>query len=159
MTGKWDQADVPHSGWTCVEIEDLGAPAAICEMCEYQEIRFVHTMEHPDFPDTLDCGCICAGHMEMDPDRAKKREATMKAAARRRATWLHRKGWRRSRAGNPMIRVNGYQVVIFPKDGGWGGLVEHPATERKMFARRTYPHMDAARLAAFDAIVFLENHP
>jgi hypothetical protein len=158
MTGKWDCPDVPHSGWSCVGVEDLGEPIAVCEMCETKEIRYVHTMEHADYPDTLACGCICAGHMELNLDRAHAREATMKAAARRRATWLHRKGWRRSHAGNPMIRANGYVVVIFPKEGGWGGLVEHPATERRIFARRTYPHMDAARLAAFDAISFLESH-
>src|SRR5947208_2472855 len=30
-----------------------------CEMCEAHPIRYVHTMEHPDYPDTLDVGCVC----------------------------------------------------------------------------------------------------
>lgn len=26
--GKWSKAGVPHKGWHCVDIEDLGEPAA-----------------------------------------------------------------------------------------------------------------------------------
>ena len=159
MTGKWDRPDVPHADWSCVGVEDLGEPCAICEMCETKEIRYVHTMEHPDYPNTLACGCICAGHMELNLDRAHAREATMKAAARRRATWLMRAGWRTSRNGNPWIKTrDGYKVVVFPKAEGWGGIVEHGPTARKVYARKTYPTADAARLAAFDAISFLESH-
>lgn len=32
--GEWAQCGVPHKGWTCVDIEDLGEPSAVCEMCE-----------------------------------------------------------------------------------------------------------------------------
>jgi hypothetical protein len=42
MVGKWSQAGVPHRGWSCVGVEDLGAPEATCEMCETQKIRYVH---------------------------------------------------------------------------------------------------------------------
>ena len=44
--GKWNQSRVPHKGWSCVGFEDLGEPSTICEMCEHQEIRYVHTMRH-----------------------------------------------------------------------------------------------------------------
>jgi len=49
--GKWSMPGFPHSGWTCIDIENLGAPDAICEMCERQDIRYVHAMEHPDYPE------------------------------------------------------------------------------------------------------------
>ena len=29
-TGKWRQQGVPHRGWTCIDIEDLGEPAHTC---------------------------------------------------------------------------------------------------------------------------------
>ena len=64
--GKWSQTGVPHRGWACVGIEDLEEPAQFCEMCESVEIRYVHLMEHPDYPETLGVGCICAEHMEED---------------------------------------------------------------------------------------------
>jgi hypothetical protein len=32
--GKWSQRGVPHKGWTCIGVEDLGREdRAICEMC------------------------------------------------------------------------------------------------------------------------------
>jgi hypothetical protein len=43
--GKWSQPGVPHKGWVCVDIEDLGEPSLTCEMCESQNIRYVHYME------------------------------------------------------------------------------------------------------------------
>lgn len=89
--GKWSEAGVPHRGWSCVDIEDLGAPDHICEMCERQEVRYVHHMQHPDYPNVLRCGCICAGHMEEDLARAHRRETTLRSAARRRRTWPDRK--------------------------------------------------------------------
>ena len=66
MSGKWSQVGVPHERWTCVSVEDLVAPDAICEMCETKEIRYVHHMEHPDYWESLSVGCICAANMEND---------------------------------------------------------------------------------------------
>jgi len=86
-TGKWTQAGVPHRGWTCVDIEDLGAPAHVCEMCEVILVRHVHEMEHPDYPETLRVGCVCAGHMEEDLVGARRREAAFKNGRQRRARW------------------------------------------------------------------------
>lgn len=48
--GKWSQRDVPHKGWTCVRVDDLGEPSVTCEMCEFQAIRYVHHMSHPEYP-------------------------------------------------------------------------------------------------------------
>jgi hypothetical protein len=59
-TGKWREPGVPHRGWSCVDVEDLGQPDATCGMCEVQVIRYVHTLEHPDYPEALHVGCVCA---------------------------------------------------------------------------------------------------
>ena len=64
--GKWSQAGVPHRGWQCIDIEDLGEPYAECQMCESQIVRYVHYMEHHSYSEILEVGCICAGHMEGD---------------------------------------------------------------------------------------------
>ncbi len=96
--GKWSQAGVPHSGWQCVEIEDRGEPLAKCEMCESQTIRYIHYMEHLGYPQILEVGCVCAGHMEGDISAARTRESSMKSRAGKRARWLTRK-WRISAKG------------------------------------------------------------
>jgi hypothetical protein len=90
-TGKWCQPGVPHKGWTFVGFDDLGEPSAICEMCETQEIRYVHYMEHPNYPTQLGCGCVCAGRMEQDYEGARRREAVFRSATGRRHRWLSRK--------------------------------------------------------------------
>lgn len=154
--GKWAQAGVPHRGWTCVGIEDLGEPSATCQMCERMTIRYVHYMEHPDY-DTLLCGCVCAGHMEEDLQRARHRESILKLNLARRDRWLGRRGWRRTRNGNWMIVTDAFRITIFRKGDGWSGVIVHPPTQRTVFARRTYPTCDAARLAAFDGMIFLQT--
>src|SRR4051794_9059202 len=105
MTGKWAQAGVPHRGWTCVYVEDLGEPSATCEMCEQQEIRYAHHMEHPQYSGTLVVGCVCAEHMESDLVAPKRREQQLKSASARRTRWLTRR-WRTSAKGNAFINTD-----------------------------------------------------
>lgn len=75
---------MPKSGWECTGMTDLGDPSAICEMCEVQEIRYVHSMEHKEWPTTLECGCICAGNMEANAARARVRDGILRARAARK---------------------------------------------------------------------------
>ena len=86
----WKCGDVPHSGWTCVGVEDLGAPVGICAMCGYQIIRYAHHMEHPQYR-SLTAGCVCAGRMEGDVEAAKQREAAFKNRQSRRANFMKKK--------------------------------------------------------------------
>lgn len=73
----WKRDDVPHSGWQCIGITDMGAPTCICQMCGYQIIRYVHHMFHPNYG-TLDVGCVCAGKMEGNIERARQREKELR---------------------------------------------------------------------------------
>jgi hypothetical protein len=150
-TGKWTQPGVPHKGWSCADIEDLGEPSEICEMCETQEIRYVHIMEHPDYAEALRVGCICAGHMEEDLERAQLREKTFKAGRQRRARWLSRT-WRCSQRGNEFLNVSGFNVVVFRAGGGWCARVAHRNYE---WSHQLAPRGTAAeaKLAALDVMV------
>lgn len=155
-TGKWAQKKVPHKGWTWVDVEDLGAPSETCEMCEVQEIRYVHLMEHPNHPDTLRVGCVCAEKMADDYVRPRERERVLRSQSARRDRWLAR-SWRTSRAGNAWLRADGFRVSIFLKrDGTWGGSVTDEEFERQTYWLRSYRTEAAAKLAAFDAMVALK---
>jgi hypothetical protein len=88
-------------------------------MCEAQEVRYVHTMEHPGCAEELRVGCICAGHMEEDLVGARKREDAFKASRSRRARWLTRE-WRTSRACNEYLNTDGFNVVVYPIGAAWG---------------------------------------
>lgn len=156
QSGKWSLPGVPHKGWTCIDIEDLGEPSATCEMCETQEIRYVHHMQHPSYPGVLGCGCVCAGHMEDDYEGARQREKVVRNAGARRSRWLTR-NWRTSRNGNPFLNADGYNIVVYPAGQGWGFRVSNRETGNDITARRLLASMDAAKLRAFDAMIWMKE--
>jgi len=152
--GKWSKSGVPHRGWQCVDIEDLGEPGLECEMCESQIIRYVHHMEHPNYQKVLQVGCICAGHMEGDLVAAQTREASMRSRTSKRKRWLSRK-WRISAKGNPWIRADGYRVTVYPRGDGWAATISSEDDSFVQHSRRNYSTIDRAKLAAFDQITRL----
>lgn len=107
----WNNPNVPHSGWVCTGITDLGAPSGVCQMCGHQIIRYVHHMIHPNYR-SLGVGCICAGKMEGDVERAKKRERDYKNRAARLESF-RRRSWKNSRKGNPYLRINHRVAVLY----------------------------------------------
>jgi hypothetical protein len=157
-TGKWTQPGVPHKGWACVDIEDLGSPDHVCEMCELADVRYVHVMEHPAYIGPLRVGCICAGHMEEDPVGARRREAAFKAIRKRRARWLARE-WQTSRAGNPYLNADGFNVVVYPVGDAWGARILHRETGRGRALKRPCDTEERAKLAAFDALIAAKARP
>ena len=154
-TGKWAQPGVPHGGWSCVDIEDVGEQNHECEMCEVMLVRYVHTMEHPDH-ETLRVGCICAGNMEQDLAGARQREADFKSRLSRRARWLIR-DWRMSMAGNDYVNCEGFNVVVYPRNGRWSARVEHRATGVHRVSRLPYASADAAKLAALNVMLDMKR--
>jgi len=155
--GKWSEPGVPHKGWTCVAVEDLGAPEVICEMCETQQIRYVHAMSHPDYAADPNVGCVCAEKMEDDYLGPRLREKALRSAAGRKKRWLSR-NWLTSSRGHPYINTDGLNIVVYPNgDGTWGGRIEERDSGRSVAARRRYKSEDAAKLAAFDGMIFLKN--
>ena len=155
--GKWSRAGIPHKGWVCVDIEDLGSPNAVCEMCESQSIRYVHHMQHPQYSEILGVGCVCSGHMEGDVAAARGREASMQSRSGKRKRWLSRK-WRISAKGNPWINADGYRVTVYARGGGWAATIAR-GDDPPMHSRRNYPTQEQAKLAAFDHITKLLAGP
>jgi hypothetical protein len=113
-TGKWVDPLTPKRNWQWEDVEDLGEPSDICEMCEVQEIRYVHIMWHQNYPRTLRVGCHCAAHMSGDTDAAN----TQERVARRMRSWLKRK-WRRSRSGGTYLRADGRLYILHPTEAGF----------------------------------------
>ena len=160
--GKWSQPGVPHLGWTCQEVEDSGPGSDfICEMCESQEIRFIHEMIHPAYPETLRCGCVCAGNMEGDRAAARGREDRARLTAARRDHWPRRAGWRVSAKGNPYLRFEDLVIQVFPLFGRqdqFGFLIRHRGTDRELVrSRKPLATEYAARQRTFDAARWLRD--
>ena len=152
MSGKWDDPHIPKTGWSCVQVTDNEEPDYLCDMCEKIYIRYIHLMEHSDYDESLNVGCICAGHMEQDPARADRRERDFKLLQSRRLRWLVR-DWRRSRQGNEYLNADGFNVVIYRKDDHWGARVLSIFSGRERVSQRRYETSDAAKMAALMAML------
>jgi hypothetical protein len=146
----WKIPGMPHRGWTLVDVEDLGEPDHTCEACGKTEIRYVHTIEHPEFRN-LDVGCVCAEHLTEDYVNPRRLERELKGqAARRDRRAAYRRGvrrrwpgmhWRESAKGNPWLKVDDVPIVVFPAEGGYRCLVGD------VFGIRTYATLDEAKQA------------
>lgn len=157
--GKWSQPDVPHKGWECIGIRDIydeQDELVICEMCEHQEIRYVHTMQHPVYPVTLDVGCDCAGHMEEDKQGAKKREQALRNKVSRLERFIEG-DWGYTNKGNLKKKKDGYLVVLQEVEGGWKGLLIHLAHDKSTFAKYVHPTLKDAMKAAFESVEILKE--
>lgn len=155
-TGKWTAAGVPHKGWRCVDIEEHAAQDHLCEMCEARLVRFVHVMVHEACAAPLRVGCVCAGHMEEDLAAARRRETQYRLGLSRRSRWLART-WRRSAAGNEFVNTSdGFNVVVFSRGPVWAAKVEHRPSGYFRLSKLPYRTRDAAKLAAFDAMLVIK---
>ena len=163
MTGLWNQKGIPHKGWTCVGVDDLGTPEGECEMCGKEEIRYLHHMDHPDYPSTLSVGCMCAEKMEDDysianrPSKAKLRERKLKNAASRKKRWLKLKGWKISKKGNPYISKDGFHITIFKHGNAYKYVISNETKNIKDFSPRQYATQEEAKLGAFDTLISLSS--
>ena len=153
MAGLWEAPGVPHKGWRCIDVEDLRPDGGgdyvrgTCEMCLNGMLRVVHTMEHDEYPETVEVGCICAESMAEGYD-GKAREATLKKRRTRRQGWLKRK-WRTSEKGNPYLNIGDYNVGVFQRryaPGGWIWRIND------QFGKTTFPTEQDAKLALFDVL-------
>lgn len=155
MGNLWDTPGVPHKGWRCVDSEDVRSDGQsvedtsyeTCEMCGQEQIRYVHLMEHDDYPVPLRVGCICAGKMTEDYGGTKRREARLRNRATRKTRWLRRK-WKCSQKGNPYLNVQGHNLTVFRdrfKPGFWKYCID-----RRRFSQSSHQSEQAAKLALFD---------
>ncbi|WP_082782262.1 hypothetical protein [Acetobacter senegalensis] len=155
--GKWSQAGVPKKGWSCVGVDDLEEPQQLCQMCESIEIRYVHIMEHPDYVDQLQVGCVCAEHMEEDYKRPREREQRLKKAAKRRTSWANRT-WRVSRMGNPYLNVEGFNLVIYARQDKWSVNIKNRASGITKSGRKLYSSVSEAKIGALNALLWAKEY-
>lgn len=154
--GKWSEPGVPHRGWYCSSefdaIEEVGY-LLTCEMCERTEVRFVHVMQHSEYPVSLNCGCICAMHLSGEKIETEEREKRLRSRASRRTKFGSRKGWKLSARGNPNIRVGNMHVVVAQSRSGQFHIGSKRATEERFeWDARGYATQDEAKTGSFDLL-------
>ena len=142
----WERPDVPKTGWVCTGVTDLGSPSGVCEMCGHQIIRYVHHMYHPQYGQ-LNVGCICAGKMEGDVEKAKKREQDFKNKQSRLDSFMNRK-WKVSRNSNSWLKIKDHLIVLYfsKKYNNWKFSLDN------VFAPESFRTREECMEAAFEAL-------
>lgn len=126
---EWNKLGIPHKGWKCIDVLDLGENTEKieeieyeqCEMCGNEKIRYVHVMEHPEYPETLHVGCVCAEKMSGDYDNPRKLENLLKNKANRRRNF-NRIEWKfnPSRKSYSKKYKGEYITIVESKYGNFG---------------------------------------
>lgn len=142
----WERDDVPKTGWHCIGVTDLQAPVGICGMCGHQVIRYVHHMVHPQFHQ-IDAGCICAGKMEGNIERAKQRERDFKNKEARKESFMSRK-WKNSKNNNSYLKIKDHLIVLYysPEYKNWKYSLDNK------FCEEVFRTKAEAKSAAFEAL-------
>ena len=148
----WECDDVPKTGWFCTGVTDLGAPVGVCDMCGQDPIRYVHHMIHPAYR-PLGVGCICAGKMEGNPERAKQRERDFKNSQSRRENFMKRR-WKVSRNNNEYLKIKEHLIVLYKNrnSGLWKYSIDNA------FAPEVFDTREEAVTAAFEALERAMGH-
>jgi hypothetical protein len=145
---------VPNNGWICSGMINLREDDPETELGNVRNgkegIRYVHIMEHPQYPQTVRAGRVCAGKMENDYAVPWQRERELLNRHNRKMTFLKRE-WQYRQNGNYVLKFKGECLTIIPSKYNknhygviYGGRSVWKYKGRKISDLRT------AKLAAFD---------
>lgn len=160
---RWSKEGIPHKGWTCVDVIDLGEgvfegetiPYESCEMCEQEKIRYVHILKHPNYSGEIHVGCDCASKMTDDYISPSQRENDLRNRANRRRNFMKQSWHVKPETGNYVLRYKGdYMTIVKSRYGGFG--VVFKGIRQWEYCGNKILNFDTARIVAFN--LFDELH-
>lgn len=113
---RWPD-DFPHRGWNYNGMHDYGIANHTCEYCNKQEVRYVHTVSHPNWPSMLEVGCVCCEKM-IGTEEAREWESEEHKRARRKKNFLEGE-WLTTQYGGLMRKYKWCRVTVARKQGEW----------------------------------------
>lgn len=160
MTNLWKQTDIPHKGWTLIDVIDVRednqsedeTEYESCMMCGNERIRYVHIVEHPQYEETLRVGCVCAEKMTSDYLNPRKLEQKLRNKAARRTNWK-KKEWKFSIKGNRYLKIEGHFITIFRDKITNKYKVSIDST----FGKKQFDTLEDAKTAAFNGIEYFKD--
>ena len=115
---RLESIGAPRDGWFCEEVITMPDADFICELCDYDRIKYVHVMVHPQWPDKFHVGCVCDGTMSSDLLAAKERDDEAKRREARRRSFM-KKQWEEHPAGY-MVLPKTRNNITAEKDSFYG---------------------------------------
>ena len=160
MTNYWKQSDIPHKGWSLIDVIDIrdsGQHAneteyEKCMMCGQEKIRYVHIVEHSKIDEKFRVGCVCAEKMTNDYLNPNLKESALRNRASRRRNWINRK-WKISAKGNSYLKIENHIIVIFRDKFSEKYKVQIDETIGNKF----FDDIEEAKIASFNGIEFYKD--
>lgn len=145
----------PQANWSWLRCTDLKEDEGRdfedyedCEFCGHESIRFVHELEHPDWPEVIRVGRICAEHYTTTSGaQIKKAENIVRNRSQRRQRFPNHRSWKLSQNGNSYIDYLGFHVLVVRR-----GVSAYALKIGKNWGTFTYKSDKEAKLKAFDFI-------
>ena len=160
---RWSKEGIPHKGWECIDVIDLGEgvfegeaiPYESCEMCDQEKIRYIHILKHPNYCGEIHVGCDCASKMTDDYVSPPQRENDLRNRANRRRNFM-KQSWRvKPETGNYVLRYKGDYITIVKNQYGGFGVV-FKGIRQWNYCGNKILDFDTARIVAFN--LFDELH-
>lgn len=156
----WKKPGIPHSGWTHIKVEDRDIASFQCQMCDKEEIRYVHTVFHPDAGE-LEVGCVCAENMTGDLTLPKQREKEEKNKTQRlkrqqdnlpkwQESWLDMGQWTVNEKENVFRKLGKDYFTIFKNKNPRTPNDLYKFVYQNKFSPQGFPSPEAAIEASFD---------
>ena len=121
-------------------------------MCERKRIRYQHLMRHPEWPENVGAGSVCAGKMENNKAAAKHREREARNRFERRRRWPSLVAWKKSDKGNHYISRDGIHILLYrKKNRQWGIRVSCEYTGDEKWGKKQFSTLKQAKLSSFVA--------
>lgn len=161
---RWDQPNIPHKGWTEIDVIDLADDTDLdedieyetCDMCGNEKIRFVHVLIHPEYSGEIHVGCDCAAKMTDDYFNPEARENEVRNRSSRKRNFMKQQ-WYQNSNGNYVLRYKGEYVTVIPSRYGKGYGVYYRGKRMWEYKGRKIMDLDTAKRAAFDAFDSVYN--
>jgi hypothetical protein len=148
MANLWHTKEVPHKVWNLVDVIDItedgqpeeDAPYETCMMCNHEKIRYIHIVDHKDYPQQIRVGCNCAEKLTEDYTNPAAKEKELRSRSSRLKTWYIRK-WKTSAKGN----IEGHNITIFKNNSTGKFTVKIDES----YGRKEFETLRDAQTAAF----------
>ena len=146
--------NAPLENWRCVKLIDGEDADFECELCGYENVRYIHVMEHDEYFEKLYVGCICAGIMEGNILAAQECDRKMKNRSKRKQNFPNWK-WKIARNGAYYVEYRGRCVFIYR----YNGKYDCYCNGRRTWLYHDKPITDflSACYAAFDLVDPIEE--
>jgi hypothetical protein len=149
MSYIWNKPGFPHKDWQCKNVTELDRAEHTCEMCEREEIRFVHHLIHPE-GHAVAVGCVCAGKLTGDLPLMKKMNNEAKKLAKQKQDWF-KKDWKEMYFGRDIYRkasstFHASYINIDTKTWRYAWRVDHIPSGEKLTGYSMFGHQARERI-------------